>query len=178
MACVCGLAHGQDATEPAATLTVDAVAKNFKLPGLGEEPVELDELLEQGPVVVVVLRGWPGYQCPACAKQFASFSEHAKEFLELKATVVFIYPGPEADLRRRAEEFLRSEKPPEPFVIALDPGYKFTTIWNLRWDAPNETAYPSTFILDAERKIRFRKVSKTHGDRAEAEDVLAALRGE
>lgn len=168
----------QETESPTAPPAVGAVAKDFKLPGLGEDPVELGKLAEQGPVVVVVLRGWPGYQCPACMKQFASFAEHAKEFLELKASVVFIYPGPEEGLRGHAEEFLRGEKPPEPFVIALDPGYKFTTIWNLRWEAPSETAYPSTFILDAQRKVLFRKVSKTHADRAEAEDVLAALRGE
>jgi thioredoxin-dependent peroxiredoxin len=98
--------------------------------------------------------------------------------LELKAHVVLVYPGQAAELKQRAAEFLHGEKLPEPFVLALDPDFKFTLLYGLRWDAPNETAYPSTFVVDGGRKVKFRKVSKTHGDRAEVEDVLAALRKE
>lgn len=155
---------------------VGSVFKNFKLPGMGRDPVELGKLVKQGPVVVIVLRGFPGYQCPLCSRQLASFVEHAKEFERRKATVVLIYPGPEGELKKRAREFLGDGKLPAPFVMAIDPGYKFTTRYNLRWDAPGETAYPSTFVLDGDRKVKFRKVSHAHGNRAEADEVLAALR--
>ena len=57
----------------------------------------------------------------------------------------------------------------------LDPDYKFTNAYHLRWDAKAETAYPSTFVIDAERKVQFAKVSKSHGDRASADEVLEAL---
>ncbi len=171
-------ALAQEAGEKAAPPKVGETAKEFKLPGLGEDPVDLAELADKRQVVVVVLRGWPGYQCPICARQMASFVRHAKEFSELKASVVFIYPGPEAELAKRAEEFLRGEKLPAPFVMAIDPGYKFTNIYGLRWDEPQETALPSTFVLDPERKVKFQKISHSHGDRADVEDVLAALRGE
>ena len=48
--------------------------------------------------------------------------------------------------------------------------------YGLRWDAPNETAYPSTFIVHRDGLIRFAKVSRTHGGRASATEVLAALK--
>ena len=61
-------------------------------------------------------------------------------------------------------------------MLVLDPDQKFVTAAGLRWEALNETAYPSTFIVDGDGKVTFRKVSKSHGDRAEAADVLKALK--
>ena len=40
--------------------------------------VKLSALAKDGPVVLVVLRGFPGYQCPACSQQVRDFREHAK----------------------------------------------------------------------------------------------------
>jgi thioredoxin-dependent peroxiredoxin len=168
--------HAQSLPGDGAIPAIGAIAKNFKLLGLDDKPIELKSLAKKGPVVVIVLRGYPGYQCPACSAQAGAFVERAKEFAELKAHVVLIYPGPADELKQRAEEFLNGEKLPEPLVLALDPDYRFTTAYGLRWEAAGETAYPSTFVLDAKRRVKFQKVSRTHGDRAEVDDVLAALR--
>jgi hypothetical protein len=75
----------------------------------------------------------------------------------------------------RAEEFITGKTLPANFHLWIDPDYSFTNAWHLRWDAPRETAYPSTFVIAPDGKIRFAKISKTHGDRASAEDVLKAL---
>src|SRR5271156_2942610 len=45
-------------------------AKDFELSALSGEKVQLAKLTEGGHVVLVVLRGYPGYQCPLCTKQF------------------------------------------------------------------------------------------------------------
>ena len=50
-----------------------------------------------------------------------------------------------------------------------------TNLYGLRWDAPHETAYPSTFILDKKGIIVFEKVSHSHGDRLSAQDALEHL---
>src|SRR5689334_12150665 len=63
------------------------------------------------------------------------------------------------------------------FTILLDPDYALTTAYGLRWDAKNETAYPSTFVIDGKRKVTFTKVSTSHSDGAKVEDVLAKLSG-
>src|SRR5262249_25517184 len=43
--------------------------KDFELTALGGEKVKLSKATESGPVVLVVLRGYPGYQCPICSGQ-------------------------------------------------------------------------------------------------------------
>ncbi len=44
-------------------------AGDFMLTTLDRKPVQLSKQLAHGPVVLVVLRGWPGYQCPICTRQ-------------------------------------------------------------------------------------------------------------
>ena len=158
------------------TLKIGEKAKDIQLQPLVGKKVKLSALTKQGPVVLAVLRGFPGYQCPACMRQTDELQKHAKEFKELGAKVVLVYPGPAKDLKKRAEEFLKGKKLPDPLMLVLDPEYQFTVEYGLRWEAPAETAYPSTFVLDSNRVVRFRKVSLTHGDRAKAKDLLAALR--
>ena len=64
---------------------------------------------------------------------------------------------------------------PENFDLVLDPDYEFTNLYGLRWDAPKETAYPSTFLLDQQGKVFFAKVSKSHGGRTNAAELIEAL---
>ncbi|MGH7956231.1 MAG: hypothetical protein ACREH8_04380, partial [Opitutaceae bacterium] len=47
--------------------------------------------------------------------------------------------------------------------------------YGLRWEAPKETAYPSTFIIDRANRVRFAHVSKTHGNRVSAAAALETL---
>ena len=44
-------------------------AKDFELQSLGGKTEKLSKLTDAGPVVLVVLRGWPGYQCPLGTRQ-------------------------------------------------------------------------------------------------------------
>jgi peroxiredoxin Q/BCP len=137
--------------------------------------VKLAEAIHKGPVVVMVLRGNPGYQCPLCTRQVGQFISAAKDFRSANATVIMVYPGPAAELAVKAGEFLKDTKLPDGFHLVTDPDYVFTNEWHLRWDAARETAYPSTFVVDKEGKIRFAKISKSHGDRAPVADVIRAL---
>jgi peroxiredoxin len=94
------------------------------------------------------------------------------------AQVILVYPGPAEGLETRADEFVRGKTLPAHFDLLLDPDYTFTKAYGLRWDAPGETSYPSTFVLDRNRKVVFAKTSRTHGGRAEAAEVVKALRGQ
>lgn len=163
-------------TTAAVPVKVGAKAPMFTLESLDGEKVELKKLMEKGPVVVAALRGYPGYQCPACTRQVGDYVKRAKQFKELGATVVFVYPGEAKELAKRAEEFLKQTELPSPLMLVIDPDHRFVTAAGLRWDAPNETAYPSTFIVNADGQVTFRKISKSHGERAEAADVLKALK--
>jgi peroxiredoxin len=155
---------------------VGGVAPDFTLNSITGESVQLSKLGASEPVVLVVLRGYPGYQCPACSAQVAQLIAKADELKAAKARVILIYPGPADGLTAKAGEFLNGKSLPEHFTLLLDPDYSFTKSYGLRWEAQNETAYPSTFVLGAnDRKVRFAKVSRSHGGRVSATDVLKTL---
>lgn len=127
-------------------------------------------------LVLVVLRGFPGYQCPYCVKQVHDFVDHASDFAAKGTRVLLVYPGPPADLDQHAKEFLEKQAElPSNIVLVTDPDYNMTNLYGLRWDAPHETAYPSTFILDKKGMIVFEKISHSHGDRLSAQDALEHL---
>lgn len=152
-------------------------ASDFELKTLDAETVKLSKLVTDGPVVLIVLRGYPSYQCPACTAQMGQFLSNAKKFEALKTRVVMVYPGPADSLKKHAEDFVRGKTLPDNFSLALDPDYEFTKAYRLRWEAKNETAYPSTFVIDRDRKITFAKISMSHGGRASVDEVLKALSG-
>ncbi|WP_425617315.1 redoxin domain-containing protein [Anatilimnocola sp. NA78] len=150
-------------------------AADFQLKTADGEEVALTKLLKQGPVVLIVLRGYPGYQCPACNTQTGQFLGAAKKFAAAKANIVLVYPGPADGLKQHAEDFTRGKTFPDNCYLALDPDFAFTNAYRLRWDAKNETAYPSTFIIDEKQKIVFAKISMTHGGRTSVDEVLKAV---
>jgi peroxiredoxin len=153
-------------------------APDFTLKGLDDAPVSLGELTHKGNVVLVVLRGWPGYQCPVCDAQVHDFIASAPAFAGAKARVVFVYPGPADSLKAHAQEFRdwKGKQWPPEFLYVLDPDYTMVNAYELRWNAPRETAYPSTFVIDNKGVVRSVKISHSHGDRTKAADVLAQVR--
>lgn len=147
-------------------------APDFTLPSLRGETVKLSDATRRGPVALIVLRGFPGYQCPICNRQVQDYLHKAQAFADAAIHVLLVYPGPAQELPRRAHEFVADKPLPPHFDLLLDPDYKFTLAYGLRWDAPKETAYPSTFLIDSKGVVFFRKISKSHGSRTTAAEVL------
>lgn len=137
--------------------------------------VTLSKLLATGPVALVVLRGFPGYQCPVCTVQVGELLGKSEAFAAAKTQLVLVYPGPAEGLKQRAEEFVRGKTLPANITLVLDPDYAFTNQYGLRWNAPHETAFPSTFVIDKSGKVVFAKISRSHGGRAKAAEILDAL---
>ncbi|MBC8165830.1 MAG: AhpC/TSA family protein [Bryobacteraceae bacterium] len=154
---------------------VGSAAPDFTLTSFRDKSVRLSDVSQKGTVVLVVLRGFPGYQCPMCNRQVQDFVRNAKGFSDAGARVVMVYPGPAEGLGGRASEFVADKNLPPDFELLLDPDYKLTNLYGLRWDAPKETAYPSTFVMDDKRMISFAKISNSHGGRTSASEVLEAL---
>lgn len=155
---------------------VGEMAPDFELRSVQGKKVGLSATLKDGPVVLVVLRGFPGYQCPLCNRQVAELIQAKDRFQAAGAKVLLVYPGPSQGLAAKAREFIGEKAVPKNFTLLLDPDYEFTTAYGLRWEAPMETAYPSTFVLDKSGKTIYSKVSMEHGGRARTSDVLDALK--
>lgn len=167
------------AAEPAmASPAVGAAAIDFDLPIVGatDETIRLSDEYAKGPVVVVVLRGYPGYQCPLCSRQVGAMVNRAKTIAANASRVIFIYPGAASSLDEHAEEFMGQRTLPSPLVLVRDPDMKMVDAWGLRWNAPRETAYPATYVIDGDGKIVWKLVSDSHAGRSTAEDVIQALK--
>jgi len=150
-------------------------APDFDLPSLSGERVRLSDVLEEGRVALIFLRGYPGYQCPICNRQVHDLLGAKDRFAELDVHVVLVYPGPSDGLEARAEEFAADKPLPERFTMLLDPGYQAVTVYGLRWKEEGETAYPATLLLEQDGEIFFRKVSDSHGGRTTAEELITAF---
>ena len=150
-------------------------ATDFTLKSIQETEFQLSKLNQKNPVVLIVLRGWPEYQCPVCSRQVGRFLAEAEKFQKLNANVLFVYPGPSEVLQAKAKEFTEDFTFPDNFYFLLDPDYSMINKYDLRWDAPKETAYPSTFVINKKGTIVYSKVSSTHGGRASVEEVFEAL---
>ncbi len=160
-----------DALPPA----VGDEAPEFSLKSIEGTTIKRSALNQKGPVVLIVLRGYPGYQCPLCSRQVGELLNRAKDFKDANASVVLVYPGPSERLSDRAKEFIGTRAIPDHFSLVLDPDYKFTNDYHLRWDAIGETAFPSAFVIGKDGRVRFALVSKSHGGRAKATDLLKVL---
>ena len=174
---MCVPVDAQDSDKP---LEVGDRAPDFELPIQGQDQyLKLSKLIDDGPVVVVVLRGFPGYQCPICSRQVGSLRSRAKRLETALGgkpnRVVMVYPGPENQLERKASEFVGQRRMPAPLVLVRDPDMEMVSEWGLRWDAPRETAYPSAFLIGPGRKVAWAKVSQSHGGRATVEEILRAI---
>lgn len=155
---------------------VGAKAPDFTLSTPSGKAVRMSSEQRGRGLVLVLLRGYPGYQCPYCVRQVHDFVEHASDFAAKNTRVLLVYPGPPADLDQHAKEFLEKQADlPANVVLVTDPDYKVTNLYGLRWDAPHETAYPSTFLLDKKGFVVFEKISRSHGDRLSAQDALDHL---
>ena len=124
-----------------------------------------------------MLRGWVGYQCPICNRQVGGFLGQAKAFQAAGANVVLVYPGTADIVQAKAEDFVTGKTLPEDFHFVVDPDLKVVNLYDLRWNTPGETAYPSTFVFDRQGVVRFAKISQSHGDRSSAPEVLQVLEG-
>ncbi len=154
---------------------VGDTAPAFEMNAMDGSKVKLATLLKKGPVVLVILRGFPGYQCPICNVQVKELMDKSDRFNAAKSQVVLVYPGPAEGLKAHADEFVKDKTVPKSFRFVLDPDYAFLKSYDLRWEAANETSYPSTFVIDRKGKIVFAKISHSHGGRARSEEVLKAL---
>lgn len=159
----------------AATPEVGQHAPDFTLTTPEGQTIALHSVTASSKTVLVLLRGYPGYQCPYCQRQAQDFISHAADFQSAGAQVLMVYPGPPAHLAGYAQEFLQKRTLPANVHLVIDPDYSFTNQYGLRWNAPHETAYPSTFILDRGGVVTFRKISHEHGDRTTAADILSQL---
>ena len=167
--------HAQDSTKD--SVEIGQRAPDFELPLVGENRfLNLQDEYRKGPVVVIVLRGYPGYQCPLCKNQFNAVVNRAKALEAETGLVALVYPGKTEQLAKQAERFLSSRRLPDPITLVRDDNLQMVNDWGLRWNTRGQTAYPATFVIDKNGRIAWKKVSTSYAGRSTVEEILRELR--
>ena len=160
----------------AATPSVGQRAPDFTLNALDGSTLSLNKLAASGRVVIVVLRGYPGYQDPFSQQQFQGYQQAAGQFAALGTQVLLVYPGTSGkNLSLDAAELVGSQPLPANVHLVLDPDYTFTNLYGVRWNAPNQTAYPSTFLINSDHAVVFAHVGQFQSDFTPVPDTLAVV---
>jgi peroxiredoxin len=152
-------------------------APDFTLQALDGSTLSLNQLAAGGRLVVVVLRGYPGYQCPFSQQTFQSYVQSAAQLASSGTQVLFVYPGWSGGKSSGggASDLVGSQTLPANVHLALDPDYTFTNLYGLRWDASGETAYPSTFLIHTDKTVVFSHVGQFHSDFTPVADMLTVI---
>jgi peroxiredoxin len=173
----------------AAGLPVGLVAPNFSLPDARGSMVNLDDLLERGPVVITFYRGeW----CPYCNLQLRALQASLPEFVRAGASLIAISPqAPDHALSL-------TEKHELAFPVFSDVDQSVSEAFHVRFDLSGELEdlqvnvfqndpaaqnadgrrslpVASTFVVDSDHVIRFSSLDADWRRRVEPAEVLAAI---
>ncbi|MDO6758680.1 peroxiredoxin-like family protein [Tamlana sp. 2_MG-2023] len=171
-------------------LKVNQKAPNFKLPNAEGTLINLEGLLDKGPVVVTFYRGdW----CPYCNLQLRALQSKLSEIHELGATLVAVSPQVPDD------SLSESEINDMEFTVLSDQDAKVATQYGVAWKVPEFLAehmrvdrnldldkinngdgsilpIPATFILDTHGIVVWRYVDVDYRTRSEPDDIIEALK--
>ncbi len=157
------------------SIGIGQTAPDFELPEARGGTVRLSDVIKQKTAVVVFYRGgW----CPICSKQLATLTLDYERFRELGAEVLAI----SHEEVEKGKDLLKKIGP--PFKVLHDPSTEVIRSYGslaLQRDPlgvmlrKHNYAYPSIFIVDSERVVRWRYIGKDYKDRPPNELVLSAL---
>jgi len=164
-------------------------APDFSLPDIKGQTLNLNETLEQGPVVLNFYRGgW----CPLCSLELQALQQQLPEIRSLGATLIGISPEtPDNSLTTAGKHGLDFEVVSDiGNKTARDYGLVFTLYEEMRplylkWgldvpafngDTSWELPVPATYLIDSGGVVRAAHVDKDYTRRMEPEKILDALK--
>lgn len=175
--------------QPARFAIVGSTVTNFKLPEAAGGEVALDDLVADGPVVVVFYRGaW----CPYCSLALRTYQQELlPEVTRLGARLVAISPQvPDGSLSTKESNELQ-------FTVLSDVGNTVARSLGITHDQSEayrealksfgkdlgmingtgewELPYPTVLVIDQNKTIRFIDVHPDYTTRTDPSDIVAAL---
>ncbi|MBT3374140.1 MAG: redoxin family protein [Lentisphaerae bacterium] len=126
-------------------------------------------------VLLVFMRGFPGYVCPTCTRHTAQLIERADELKERNAEVLLVYPGPTESIPQfvtSVSDLLKGSLTGElPVPILLDVDLAAVKAVGIESDL----AWPASFIIGVDGLVKYGYIGKNYADRPTVDDVLGAL---
>jgi peroxiredoxin len=141
--------------------TSASIAPSFTLKDINNKEVVFDSLLGKGPIVLDFWAIW----CKPCIKELDSWREIYKEYKEKGLEIVAINQD---DPRNEAKvkPFVKSRR--WNFPVLMDPNRKARRLYQV-------TAFPTTFILDLEGRIRYTHQGFKIGEESTLEEEIISL---
>lgn len=162
-------------------------APGFRLPDASGVPVSLEQLLADGPVIVVFYRGaW----CPYCNLTLAAWQDRLEEVRSLGGQVVAISPQmPDFSLSAKEKSKLAfpvlsdvGNEVADAFGVTTKVTPEILNLWEGRIDLEKhngddsaELPLPATYLIDRDGTIRYAHAHEDYRVRAEPAAVIAAL---
>jgi peroxiredoxin len=136
------------------------------------ETIDLASYRGKKHVVLIVMRGFPGYVCPSCSAQTSRLIGNYPEFVKRNAEVLVVFPG----ARDHLPDFVKASQAEAantavPFPILLDENFQAVDQLHIRGDL----AKPSTYLIDKQGQVRFAYVGATSADRPSVKALLQQL---
>lgn len=182
--------YGMDTTQslPQGIELGDKVA-NFKTTDIAGNPVELNQLLKTGKVIVLFYRGeW----CPVCNRYLSQLNNALPAIKETGATVLVVSPE-SAGNAENTKENTQSD-----FVFISDSDLKIGESFDVLFtvtdayqkkinaklgkdikenngSAEAKLPVPATFIIDQKGKVIYKQFDYNYKNRASTEDILNML---
>lgn len=166
------------------------VAPNFRLMDARGVSIELDDLLNSGPVVLFFYRGqW----CPFCNLELRAYQERLSQLTALGAHLVAISPQlPDHTLATASKHAL-------DFPVLSDTGLHVARAYGLAFDFSDDLKrlyldnwktdlvswngeggwslpVPATFVIGKDARVQFAHVDPDFRERSDPDEVLAVLR--
>jgi peroxiredoxin len=170
------------------SIKVGEKAPEFELPNVNGQSVNLQSLLEQGPVVLNFYRGgW----CPYCNLELNAYNKHLGDIENLGASLVAISPQtPDNSLSTAEKNDLKFEvlsdvgnKAADQYglVFKLDSSLhdiytKFGLVLpKFNGDDSWEIPLPGTYVIDTDGTVKYAFANADYTKRAEPDEVIAKL---
>lgn len=170
-------------------LNIGDKAPDFTLNDVNGNRINLNQLLEKGPVILSFFRGsW----CPFCNIELQALQRHYPEFYKLGAELVTIHPQ-KIEVSSDLIDKYRLK-----FPVLSDENQEVISSFNIRFTVSPEICklykesfeidleqlngnglwnlpVPATFIIDSDGIIKTRHFSHNHMIRMEPRDIIEAL---
>jgi peroxiredoxin len=184
-----GVAEVADSGVMESAKQVGDKAPDFTLPNHAGEPVQLQELLKAGPVVLTWYRGgW----CPYCNVQLQAYQEALPAWKALGAQLVALSPETPDYTEQTVEKgsLAFTVLSDAGNAVARDYGVVYTLpevvlekfegridLTKFNGDDKNELPLAVTYVIDSEGIIRYAFVDEDYRKRAEPAAITEALEG-